>query len=564
MKLTDLFSGRTQYEGTVQSGQEPKSRAALANEISRQIRALVPGQTLHGEIVGRNGGEVQVRLAEDMILNARVDQNIYLELGKDLTFEVKNNGATLTLSPLFTNVATDGNIIKALEMAGLPVQEKTVEMTKQLMDSGLPIHKAALQQVFREWHAFMEEGKLADIINLHKLNLPVNRENVEQMASYRNLTYQLNQTVDDITEQLSQVLDTLTEEGKTQEAENLLGRILELAGETEGEQAEAGQAASKTGQTEAGQAASKVGQTEAGQAASETGQPETGRSAQEAGQEGAIQAAMEAGQTESGKKVSEAGQTEARRIISEGVESETLNTAPEDGQIKGQISGAGQQEATALAKESGTTLKQALAAVREQLTANWSITPEELEEAEKLGEFYKKFARQLNGLAKALEEAGQADSGAGKAVMTASRNVDFMQQINQMYAYVQLPLKFGQERAHGDLYVYTNRKNLSTSGEGVSALLHLDMENLGPLDVYVKLQEARVSTKFYVRDEETLDFLEAHMDILTKRLADRGYSCECSAMTREGEEELQDKGLKPLLEQEKSMVLSHYAFDVRT
>ena len=552
MKLTDLFSGRTQYEDTVQSGQEPKSRAALANEISRQIRALVPGQTLHGEIVGRNGGEVQVRLAEDMILNARVDQNIYLELGKDLTFEVKNNGATLTLSPLFTNVATDGNIIKALEMAGLPVQEKTVEMTKQLMDSGLPIHKAALQQVFREWHAFMEEGELADIINLHKLNLPVNRENVEQMASYRNLTYQLNQTVDDITEQLSQVLDTLTEEGKTQEAEKLLGRILELAGETEGEQAEAVQAASKTGQTESVQAAS------------ETGQPEIGRSAQEAGQEGAIQAAMEAGQTESGQKASEAGQTEARRIISEGVESETLNTAPEDGQIKGQISGAGQQEATALAKESGTTLKQALEAVREQLTANWSITPEELEEAEKLGEFYKKFARQLNGLAKALEEAGQADSGAGKAVMTASRNVDFMQQINQMYAYVQLPLKLGQERAHGDLYVYTNRKNLSTSGEGVSALLHLDMENLGPLDVYVKLQEARVSTKFYVRDEETLDFLEAHMDILTKRLADRGYSCECSAMTREGKEELQDKGLKPLLEQEKSMVLSHYAFDVRT
>ena len=552
MKLTDLFSGRTQYEGTVQSGQEPKSRAALANEISRQIRALVPGQTLHGEIVGRNGGEVQVRLAEDMILNARVDQNIYLELGKDLTFEVKNNGATLTLSPLFTNVATDGNIIKALEMAGLPVQEKTVEMTKQLMDSGLPIHKAALQQVFREWHAFMEEGELADIINLHKLNLPVNRENVEQMASYRNLTYQLNQTVDDITEQLSQVLDTLAAEGKIQEAEKLLGRILELAGETEGEQAEAGQAASKTGQTEAGQAAS------------ETGQPETGRSALEAGQTKASQAAMEAGQTESGKKVSESGQTEARQIISEGVESEILHTAPEDGQIKGQISGAGQQEATALAKEPGTTLKQALAAVREQLTANWSITPEELEEAEKLGEFYKKFARQLNGLAKALEEAGQADSGAGKAVMTASRNLDFMQQINQMYAYVQLPLKFGQERAHGDLYVYTNRKNLSTSGEGVSALLHLDMENLGPLDVYVKLQEARVSTKFYVRDEETLDFLEAHMDILTKRLADRGYSCECSAMTREGEEELQDKGLKPLLEQEKSMVLSHYAFDVRT
>ena len=161
-----------------------------------------------------------------------------------------------------------------------------------------------------------------------------------------------------------------------------------------------------------------------------------------------------------------------------------------------------------------------------------------------------------------MESVGQNGSEAYRAAANMSQNLDFLQQINQMYTYVQLPLRLQQGDAHGDLYVYTNKRNLAGKDGSVSALLHLDMEHLGPVDVYVAMQNSRVNTTFYVADDDMLDFLEAHMDILTDRLRKRGYDCSFSMETR-GEKDA-GGGLGPILEQEKGMVLTRYAFDVRT
>ena len=89
------------------------------------------------------------------------------------------------------------------------------------------------------------------------------------------------------------------------------------------------------------------------------------------------------------------------------------------------------------------------------------------------------------------------------------------------------------ENAHGDLYVYANQKRHATSDGSVSALLHLEMQNLGDLDVYVKLLQNNVSTHFYVEDESIIDFLEEHMDLLTERLEGKGYSVANKVSSRE-------------------------------
>ena len=77
-----------------------------------------------------------------------------------------------------------------LDMASLPVNENTVAMTKQLMDAGLPIDKNTLQQIWHESNAF-PDAEILDLVNLHRVELPVTEENITQMASYRNLTHQL-------------------------------------------------------------------------------------------------------------------------------------------------------------------------------------------------------------------------------------------------------------------------------------------------------------------------------------------------------------------------------------
>lgn len=51
-----------------------------------------------------------------------------------------------------------------------------------------------------------------------------------------------------------------------------------------------------------------------------------------------------------------------------------------------------------------------------------------------------------------------------------SQNVNFLNQMNQMYAYIQLPFKLSESNAHGELYVYSNKRNLAQKEGEVSAL----------------------------------------------------------------------------------------------
>jgi flagellar hook-length control protein FliK len=202
----------------------------------------------------------------------------------------------------------------------------------------------------------------------------------------------------------------------------------------------------------------------------------------------------------------------------------------------------------------------------DQLKGQWTISPEDVEDREKVSELYRRLDRQMDALSRVLEESGQTSGAAYKAVSSVSQNIDFLQQLNQMFTYVQLTLRLQQGQANGDLYVYTNKRSLASGDGKISAFLHLDMEHLGPVDVYVALQDNKVSTKFSVRDDDMLDFLEEHMDILTKRLKKRGYDCEFSLKVRDEEKEAEEKdgGLWPVLQQETGIPLSRYSFDVRT
>ena len=131
-----------------------------------------------------------------------------------------------------------------------------------------------------------------------------------------------------------------------------------------------------------------------------------------------------------------------------------------------------------------------------------------------------------------------------------------------MFAYIQLPLKLAGNHAHGDLYVYTNKKNLAAKDGNVSALLHLDMEHLGGMDVYVTMQHNKVNTNFTLQDESAMDLIEQHISLLDERLAKRGYSLKAQFQVKEEEK---DSGImQTILNQEKNIsVLSRTSFDMR-
>lgn len=542
MKLTGWFS----QDKIADNSRVQTPNNANTEQVNRQIRALVPGQTLRGEVVSREGNNAQIRLLQDVLVDAKVDADIRLELGQNITFQVKNNGQTLNLSPLFTNMATEGTVLKALDMASLPVNENTVAMTKQLMDAGLPIDKNTLQQIWHESNAF-PDAEILDLVNLHKVELPVTEENITQMASYRNLTHQLTAGIAETGESLTNMLQGLVESGDIEQAATIYSEVLELLAFEDA-----------------------AGETVTGQQQTEGPLPEPGVDVtvtSEEAEQMPVQPSATAPEAVPGQKT----------IIEEPTE-----TAPDNGQTIKENPGAEKTQEAPQLQNLQKLLKQGLetkdipllrsilhnskvAELPAKLLADrWSIKPEDVESPEKVEELYQKLGKQLKGLSNLLEENGQRGSSAYQNVTNLSQNVDFLQQINQTYAYIQLPLHLRQgEHKTGELFVYTNKKNLARKDGQVSALLHLDMEHLGPLDVYVTLKDTKVSTKFYVQNDTILDYLEANMDVLTERLQKRGYDCKCETTLRT---ELQQtaQAMAPLLKTEGSVPVAQYAFDVRT
>lgn len=542
MKLTGWFS----QDKIADNSRVQTPNNANTEQVNRQIRALVPGQTLRGEVVSREGNNAQIRLLQDVLVDAKVDADIRLELGQNITFQVKNNGQTLNLSPLFTNMATEGTVLKALDMASLPVNENTVAMTKQLMDAGLPIDKNTLQQIWHESNAF-PDAEILDLVNLHRVELPVTEENITQMASYRNLTHQLTAGIAETGESLTNMLQGLVESGDIEQAATIYSEVLELLAFEDA-----------------------AGETVTGQQQTEGPLPEPGVDVTvtpEEAEQMPVQPSATAPEAVPGQKT----------IIEEPTE-----TAPDNGQTIKENPGAEKTQEAPQLQNLQKLLKQGLetkdipllrsilhnskvAELPAKLLADrWSIKPEDVESPEKVEELYQKLGKQLKGLSNLLEENGQRGSSAYQNVTNLSQNVDFLQQINQTYAYIQLPLHLRQgEHKTGELFVYTNKKNLARKDGQVSALLHLDMEHLGPLDVYVALKDTKVSTKFYVQNDAILDYLEANMDVLTERLQKRGYDCKCETTLRT---ELQQtaQAMAPLLKTEGSVPVAQYAFDVRT
>lgn len=231
--------------------------------------------------------------------------------------------------------------------------------------------------------------------------------------------------------------------------------------------------------------------------------------------------------------------------------------------IRNTLSSAGEHEMPSQMLERLFAGKEFEGLLKAEVGRQWLIEPRDVADPHKVEQLYERIREQSMRLNEAIQTAGKGDLPVARSVQNLQNNVDFMNQMNHMFAYIQLPLKLAGNNAHGDLYVYTNKKNLAAKDGNVSALLHLDMEHLGALDVYVAMQQNKVSTNFTLQDESALDLIEQHISLLDERLTKRGYALKAQFQIKEDEE--QEGGImQKILDQEKNIsVLSRTSFDMR-
>lgn len=198
---------------------------------------------------------------------------------------------------------------------------------------------------------------------------------------------------------------------------------------------------------------------------------------------------------------------------------------------------------------------------RSVIEKQWLLQPEELKQEHKVSGLYERLEQQLSQMEEAVRATGSTQNTFLQTASQVHGNLEFMNQMNQIYHYVQLPLKMSGQNVNGELYVYANRKNLRDPDAELTAFLHLDMEQLGSTDVSVRMQNRSVRTNFYLEDDASYDLVEKHLEVLNKRLKSKGYQSSITVT-----HEKKDISFKEnIVKKGKATVgsLHRYSFDVR-
>lgn len=582
MNLSDIFrpgkpnirqADTVRSSGSIFSGER-------SYRVQNEIRNMVPGQTVRGEIVGKDGNTIQIALDRDIILNARLDRDLNIALGQNLSFEVKSNaGGLLSLMPLYANMANEATIMKALSAAGLEPTAENIQMVGNMMEEGMSIDKDTIGYVARQLMDFSDADP-SSIIQMLRLGIPLSSENIEQFEMYQNYEHQMIESAGQIMEELPSVYDSLIAEGRDADAAIFYDQILQaLLGEgseqavSEGEMLQAGAG------EEAGRMQEEViTETVDGRvvASPDNAEELTAEGKQGTGQMAAIpEEAETAEQTPKENPLSE-------KLLNElGERMEQLGTDPKIAeQIKNgsllsrdvleQISRLLSERGLSEKGEMSDGLKDLLGSkgfkelLKTEMTNQWLLEPKEVADKEKVEQLYARIREQTAKMSEAFEMVDKGGTSAAKSVQNLQNNIDFMNQMNHLFTYIQLPLKMAGNQAHGDLYVYTNKKSLAKKDGNITALLHLDMEHLGPMDVYVSMQQTKVTTNFTLRDDAALDLIAEHIHILDKRLEERGYSMKANFHLKDEEAPEETNIMQEILAQSKNIsVLSSTSFDMR-
>ena len=591
-----------------QSVRTGASREVIENvssdKSSSALQNLSAGDTITGQMISREGDVVQLLLSDETVIQAKLDREMQMQPGQMITFTVKtSNNGTIALAPLFTNTTDMKTAAKALMNAGLSVNDGNMKMVSSMMKEGLPIGRDSLVYM-KGQSALFPTADVTNLVQMHRMGIPMTEQNVEQFSAYKNYEHQVLDAANHIGELVGDTLGEMVSANPS-EAVAFFDAILALL--TEKNSTVAGDAAPMTNLENAylvnddaaslasdennnlmsGAEAAKVASDKAQdtdatiamlkaimQQGDTTSMPDeqlgqaraTGQPGEATLQETQIHpdgSVMQSGGTNS---VQETMEQLIRDFEAFTVQNDAAKSLVE-AFAKGNISGAEllkhlNQECKDPAQFRALISNQGVQKLLgKSLTDAWKLTAEQTSSKAEVKELYRRMEEQTRQIMDTLQAGAKADSPLAGAVTRLQNNLDFMNQLNQMFPYVQLPLSLSGSDAHGELYVYTNKKNLAKENGTVSALLHLDMEHLGTVDVMVRMNsEQHVNTNFMVASEEVLDLIEAHLDELTARLNKRGYHMETSCSLQEEDGSVMDK----MIEQDRPIsVISTTAFDAR-
>lgn len=603
MQISDLVR---QYNSAVSNG-EPMTGKMGVEKLVSALSELSQGNIFEGTINSVKGNVVSLGLSNGQQITARLDGKVSLTEGQSMFFQVKSNdGNYVQIRPFMLDGAgANLTLLDALKSANLPTDTANLSMVNQMMQQQMPIDKASLNQMYHLLQA-NPQVNASTIVQMVKLGIEITPGNAAQFENYMSdrqaITAAMDEFINELPEIMSdgdlsmyrlasqgrQIINIVTD-GLKENTATAPGNVL-------------GEASNEISGMAVNEAANEIANGSTEVASNEI----SGVAVNGSADENAEVASNEAANENTGAVLNEAVGSDANEPINgmrdiiqtEETAENSLGSVMTDEQLKelneqlkSLLPDKAGNEISLYSKDDSivgtlndikellkntTADKQSLlklfsgsgfkAMIKNALTRQWMITPEQLKESDKqltdkIGRLYEKVSEQLDKMQEIIKSSGVVKENVSALAENIRGNIEFMNQVNNVYTYVQIPMKMNGHNASGQLYVYTNKKNITDPDKELSAFLHLDMDNLGATDVSIKMLKKEVSTNFYMDNDESYILIERFLPKLEEKLRNKGYSCKLSVVNEKHHVNFVDDFLKKDLPP--AGQLHRYSFDMR-
>lgn len=617
MQISDLVR---QYNSAVSNG-EPMTGKMGVEKLVSALSELSQGNIFEGTINSVKGNVVSLGLSNGQQITARLDGKVSLTEGQSMFFQVKSNdGNYVQIRPFMLDGAgANLTLLDALKSANLPTDTANLSMVNQMMQQQMPIDKASLNQMYHLLQA-NPQVNASTIVQMVKLGIEITPGNAAQFENYMSDRQAITAAMDDFINELPEIMSdddlsmyrlasqgrqiiNIVTDGLKENTDMAPGNVLgEASNEISGMAVNEAANEIANGSTEV--ASNEISGVAVNEAADETAEAASNGTVNE--NTGVVlneAAGGDANEPINGMRDIIQTEETAENVLmpqepTENIAENSLGSVMTDEQlkelneqlksllpdkagneislyskddsivgtlndIKELLKNTAADKQTLLKLFSGSGFK---AMIKNALTRQWMITPEQLKEndkqlTDKIGRLYEKVSEQLDKMQEIIKSSGVVKENVSALAENIRGNIEFMNQVNNVYTYVQIPMKMNGHSASGQLYVYTNKKNITDPDKELSAFLHLDMDNLGATDVSIKMLKKEVSTNFYMDNDESYILIERFLPKLEEKLRNKGYSCKLSVVNEKHHVNFVDDFLKKDLPP--AGQLHRYSFDMR-
>ncbi len=577
-----LGSYDTQIQENVKTENNQTAEQSNQAKSSVDISRLKEGAVFKGEVLNILGEKVTIALENKAQLFARLQPGVELGVGDQLLFSVKeNNASQILIKPMFDSLysAQTQVLEKALDMAGLSPTEKNFSAAKELMEAGLPIDKGNMVKLLSQSMKF-EGTSMQTLVALNKMNIPVTEANIAQYERYQNYSHQLAGDISQAANAMAAFSGAVPDGASANTLLSLADQVLDIFMPETSEEDNADVAA---------------GTEQVAEDAKGEGTASVNTAVQ--GKEGAVTAHEIIAQQEKSESVkADIPVNELQKDIEKQAETGT-SIAQKTGLTKGEVSnlynllakaGISDEQIQMTLNRSNSqeellkNMIQTLSASGSSETAirnildsnefkklfsdvikkNWSLNPKDMKDAKEIEDLYNKILKQGKAFEDAVSSKGGDAKNFNQNFQNMRQNMQFMEQLNNQMIYAQMPLKLSNQNANSELYVYADKRKLMEKKDGISVMLHLDMDHLGTTDVKVTLTGTNVNARFYLNDQQSVDIVTDNMEQLTRQLADRGFSLTNEVVKRQPQDSI-NKVVDEIIDENAERSIKRYTFDAR-